>query len=254
MTLRVPAPRVLPMTIAVMAVLLGVKSFGLVRAAAPGGTGATVAGVPPAQAATPPAAPPATPPAAHGGKEAPKEAAKPVPAATAPSPAAPAPPNPAQSSPAPDIPAVSDSERALLLDLRQRRGQLEAREAALAAREAVLLATEKRLAVRVDELTVLQGRLEALEKARRERDDANWNGLVKLYEAMKPRDAATIFNDLEPAVLLAVLDRMKEIKAAPVLAAMQPDRARTVTAQLAQLRARANAAPGAPGAPPRSGG
>ena len=67
--------------------------------------------------------------------------------------------------------------------------------------------------------------------ARREREDTSWKGLVKVYEAMKPRDAATIFNDLEMPVLLQVVDRMKEAKAAPVLAAMQPDKARDLTAQ-----------------------
>ncbi len=99
----------------------------------------------------------------------------------------------------------------------------------MASREAVLAAAEKRLAGRVDELTALQVRLEALEKGRAARDEANWAGLVKLYEAMKPRDAAAIFNDLEMPVLLQVVDRMKETKAAAVLAAMQPDRARQVT-------------------------
>ena len=67
--------------------------------------------------------------------------------------------------------------------------------------------------------------------ARKEREDASWQGLVKLYEAMRPRDAATIFNELEMPVLLQVVDRMKEAKAAPVLAAMQPDKARDLTAQ-----------------------
>ena len=45
-----------------------------------------------------------------------------------------------------------------------------------------------------------------------EHEDASWQGLVKLYEAMKPRDAATIFNDLEMPVLLQVVDRMKEAR------------------------------------------
>jgi flagellar motility protein MotE (MotC chaperone) len=140
---------------------------------------------------------------------------------------------------------VSDSERALLLDLRHRRAELDAREAALDSRDAVLAAAETRLAARVDELTALQGKLEALETARKQRDDANWGGLVKLYESMKPRDAATIFNDLDMPVLLQVVDRMKEQKAAPVLAAMQPERARQVTEQLAALRGRVNAVPAA---------
>ena len=50
-------------------------------------------------------------------------------------------------------------------------------------------------------------------------------------------DAAVIFDELEMPVLLPIADRMREAKAAPVLAAMRPDRARTLTAELARLRA-----------------
>ena len=49
---------------------------------------------------------------------------------------------------------------------------------------------------------------------------------------------------------LAVLDRMKEAKAAAIFAAMLPDRARTATTELAQMRAKANAAPQAAAPPP----
>jgi flagellar motility protein MotE (MotC chaperone) len=76
-----------------------------------------------------------------------------------------------------------------------------------------------------------------------QREEANWRGLVKVYESMKPRDAATIFNDLDMQVLLPVLDRMKDTKAAPVLAAMQPDKARLATTNLAQLRLKQTAPP-----------
>ncbi len=140
----------------------------------------------------------------------------------------------------PAEPPVSDAERALLLDLRQRREALDAREATLATREQVVGAAERRLADRVAELQALQTRLEALEATRRAHDEANWRGLVKLYENMKPRDAATIMNDLDMPVLLEVVDRMKEAKAASILAAMQPEKARQVTAELAHLRTRAN--------------
>ena len=63
-------------------------------------------------------------------------------------------------------------------------------------REAVLAAAEQKLAARVAELRSLQKKLEALDAARKQKDNAGWQGLVKMYEAMKPRDAATIFNDL----------------------------------------------------------
>ncbi len=151
---------------------------------------------------------------------------------------------PAVAKPAlPAEPPVDEAERAVLLDLRARRTVLEAREQAMTAREAIQVAGERRLTERVAELTALQTRLEQLDQTRRDRDDANWRGLVKTYEAMRPRDAAVILNDLETPVLLQVLDRMKEAKAALVLAAMLPDRARTATTGLAQMRSRSVAAP-----------
>jgi flagellar motility protein MotE (MotC chaperone) len=53
---------------------------------------------------------------------------------------------------------------------------------------------------------------------------------------MRPREAAVIFEELELPVLLTILDRMREAKAAPVLGAMRPERARLVTAELARMR------------------
>jgi flagellar motility protein MotE (MotC chaperone) len=89
----------------------------------------------------------------------------------------------------------------------------------------------------VQELSALQQRLEALERDRAEREEAGLRGLVKLYEGMRPRDAATIFDELEMPVLVRIVDRMREAKASPVMGAMRPDRARLLTAELARLRA-----------------
>ena len=200
MTMRLGSIRLLPLTIFVLASLLTVKSAQLVRAAAPTHDGGPQV-LTPVQAATPAAVQP--------------------PAAT-----------PQDAAP----PPVSDAERTVLLELRQRRHELDARDTALAARESLLVAAEQKLSSRVAELQALQTKLEALEAARAQHEDASWQGLVKLYEAMKPRDAATIFNDLEMPVLLQVVNRMKEAKAAPVLAAMQPDKARDLTTKLAQMR------------------
>ncbi len=211
---RLPSARLLPITIFVLAGLLAVKSADLVRAAATMQDPASKV-ITTAEAATPPEQQQTPPPAAV--------------------------PTP---SPEAGPPPVSDAERAVLTDLRQRRQELDAREAALAERESVLTAAEQKIAARVSELQALQKRLEALDAARKEREDASWRGLVKLYEAMKPRDAATIFNDLEMPVLLQVVDRMKEAKAAPVLAAMQPDKARDLTAKLAQMRTQRDAPAG----------
>ena len=210
--LQMPIPRVLPLTIAALGALLAVKSAGLVRAA--------VAALAPDS----PAAALVTNHAISGKPGAPPSAA---PLAA-----------PAAAADAPEAAPVSDAERSVLLELRQRRQELDARELAMTARESVLAAAEQKLSARVEELGTLQKKLEALEAGRHQREEAGWQGLVKMYEAMRPRDAATIFNDLDLPVLLPVLDRMKEAKAAPILAAMTPDKARETTMKLAELRTR----------------
>ncbi len=144
---------------------------------------------------------------------------------------------------------VTDAERTLLLDLRHRRTELEARGRDLDQRDAIMAAAEQKLSARVVQLTALQARLETLEAARQQHDSANWTGLVHVYETMKPRDAALIFDALDMQVLLGVLDRMAERKAAPILAAMQPDRARLATQLLVEMRTRAVTPAGDPPAP-----
>ena len=122
--------------------------------------------------------------------------------------------------------------------LKSRRSQVEERERKLNEREAVVAAADKRLSERVNELTILQARLQALEGGLKDRDEANWTGMVKVYEGMRPKDAASIFNALDKPVLLEILDRMKPAKATPVIAAMEPEKARQVTADLSAKRTR----------------
>jgi len=255
---RIRPPRLLPATIAVLAVVLLAKTTVLVRSAVHNGQPAAF--ITAAWAAGPDA--PVTPekpgdkqgakPAAKSGEAG--QPAKPGPAAE--------PPTVADMPPIPEgPPPMTDGEKALLLELRERRKELDAREASLASRESMLAATEQKLAARVEQLQGLQKRLEGLDTSHKQQEDLAWQGLVKVYETMKPRDAAVIFNDLGMSVLLAVVQRMKEAKAAAILAAMVPDKARDVTTQLALLRTKAAAVdagdkPAAtpePGKPPGSG-
>ena len=220
--------RPLPLSIGVMALLIVCKLAALVQG--PGAPSALqTAGraiVPMANAAA------SHEPNGHEAKVV--EAAKPSAPAAAPA-------QSAAGQVGPSEPPPSEAERALLQDLRARRKELDARAQSVEQREALLGAAERRMAERLDQLGALQARLETLENNRRERDEANWRSMVKTYETMRPRDAATIFNDLDQTVLIQVLDRMKEAKAAPVLAAMQPDRARVATTELAKWRSRAPA-------------
>lgn len=228
MTFDIPMPRLLPATIVALALVLMLKSLTLVGGLlSSGGRPEAVVVVASAVGAEHLQEPPKPVPAAPHAPAAPA-AGKHAAAASAEPPQAGAPA--AIESP------VSDSEKALLQDLRQRRKELDARADAMTAREAVLGAAEQKLGARVAELQQLQKRLEGLESVQKQKEETGWQGLVKLYEAMKPKEAATIFNELSMPVLLQVLDRMKDTKAAAVLAAMSPEKARDVTSELALMR------------------
>jgi flagellar motility protein MotE (MotC chaperone) len=233
--LQIPAPRLLPATIAALAVLLLLKTGLLLQGAVTHGPKPDSTIVGSAYASSTEKGPEHGKPAAEHGK-----------------PAAPPAPDKAASG-APPVPEgpppVSESERTLLQELRQRRKELDARADAVATRESVLAATEQKLASRVTELQSLQKKLEGLDSAQKQKEDASWQGLVKLYETMKAKDAAAIFNDLSMPVMLQVLDRMKDAKAASVMAAMNPEKARDVTAELAQLRTGRATVPPSPAAP-----
>jgi flagellar motility protein MotE (MotC chaperone) len=228
---KIDLPRLLPTTIATLAALLSLKCGILLQAVVTHEGRPDSAIVAAANAASTERSPetPAAPPTR----------AKPAADSATPAPAQ----KPTASSPGSESPPpVSETERALLQDLRQRRQELDALAASVAARESVMAAAEQKLATRMAELQTLQKKLEGLDAAKKQKVEAGWQGLVKVYEAMKPRDAANIFNDLQMPVLLQVPDRMKDAKTAVVMAAMNPDRARDVTAELAQMRTGKDAA------------
>lgn len=230
--------RLLPITVGFTAMLLVSKTIYVGMALLPGSVVSSAEAAPAHEGGEHAAAKPA---GEHG-----TAAAKPAgerPAATSNAFAKPAAAAMPREPSSPPVPVISDAERQLLQDLRGRRQELETREQTLVQRESVLGAAEQRLSDRVGQLTALQTRLESLEKQRQDHDDANWSGLVRVYETMKPREAATIFNEMDMPVLLRVMDRMKDAKAALILGAMLPDRARLVTSQLAAQRTRSTTVP-----------
>jgi len=131
---------------------------------------------------------------------------------------------------------LTQSEIDLLQRLAQRRQVLESREQELEIRTGLLSAAELRINKRIEELKVLRETISGLIKTFDAQQDAKLVSLVKIYENMKPKDAARIFEDLEMDTLLEVAERMKERKLAPVMAKMNPEKAREMTVELSQLR------------------
>ena len=137
----------------------------------------------------------------------------------------------------PFAPRFSEEEIKVLESLSQRRDQLDQRERDLEQREKLLQAAEKKVDEKVAELDKLRKEIEALLETQQNLQDTRITQLVKIYESMKPKDAAAIFNEMDFDVLLSLIDKMSERKVAPILAAMDPRRARHLSAQLAQQRA-----------------
>lgn len=242
MMVKLRAPRLLPVTITTLSVLLLVKSGLLLQAAVTDGhrpdsvivAAANAAGTEQEHAKPSTThSPPLAPPPADAPRSDPAHAAGLPGASTTQGASTQA---AAASAASQGPPPVSDSEKAILQELRQRRKEIDLREGTVSARESVLTAAEQKLTVRVAELQALQQKLEGLDAAQKQKEDAGWQAMVKLYEAMKPKDAAGILNDLTMPVLLPLMDHMKDAKAAAIMAAMSPDKARDVTAELARMR------------------
>jgi flagellar motility protein MotE (MotC chaperone) len=134
---------------------------------------------------------------------------------------------------APLTQAQTKGEAEVLQHLSERRAALDERERDLAMREQLIGVTEKRVEERLADLKGLEERLNALFAKRDEAEEAQLALLVKMYENMKPVEAARIFNKLDRQVLLTVASRMKPAKIGPVMAAMEPSRAQDLTVMLA---------------------
>jgi flagellar motility protein MotE (MotC chaperone) len=131
--------------------------------------------------------------------------------------------------------SASAAEVDVLTNLTRRRAELDARERALNMRENLLNAGEGRVDQKIAALKSLQSQIQALLTQRDAAQDKQIASLVKTYSAMKPKDAARIFNSLADDVLLPVAKGMKSDVLAPVMAAMNPDAAQKLTVKLAAL-------------------
>ncbi len=130
----------------------------------------------------------------------------------------------------------SNLRKELYQDLLQRRQQLDDKEKSLAQREALLDAGKQEIDKKVQELTGLRDEIQNLLKKQTDEETARIASLVKIYEGMKPKDAARIFNTLDMDILLEVVAKMSERKSAPIIAAMDAERARGLTTMLAEQK------------------
>jgi flagellar motility protein MotE (MotC chaperone) len=126
-----------------------------------------------------------------------------------------------------------NSEKQLLQQLRKRRKQIESDKDELPAEKMALESIKQHIDNRLDVLENLQNKLKPQFNNNNQNDGKKILKLVKVYESMKPKEAAKIFNDLQIGVLVEMTLSMKESRLAAILSEMKPEKARELTSILA---------------------
>lgn len=142
----------------------------------------------------------------------------------------------AEAEPAPprdvtaDLATQKSSREALVNRLGDRRDALEKRERDLKLREELLAAAEKRLKAQIKDLKKKdEDGDDSAGKSRKQ----SAKDLVIIYESMKPKDAAKIFNALSLNVLYNLATSMNPRKMSAVLAEMEVKAAERLTVEMA---------------------
>jgi flagellar motility protein MotE (MotC chaperone) len=130
--------------------------------------------------------------------------------------------------------AVSPSERAILERLQSRRQELDARAREIDIRESLLKSAEKRIEGRVEEMKGIQARITTATEQKNEAEAARFKGIVTMYENMKPKDAAKVFDRLEMSVLFEIASKIAPRKMSDILGQMSPQAAERLTVELAR--------------------
>jgi flagellar motility protein MotE (MotC chaperone) len=131
-------------------------------------------------------------------------------------------------------PAVSASERAVLERLQSRRQEIETRAREIDIRESLMKSAEKRIEGRIEEMKAAEARISVTSQQKNEADAARFKGLVTMYEAMKPKDAAKVFDRLELSVLFEIASQIAPRKMSDIMGQMQPEAAERLTVEMAR--------------------
>lgn len=155
-----------------------------------------------------------------------------------------APPTAGASTPAPsatqcapptiaELAGLSASEVQVLEALQRRRQELDARGESYGTQDALVQAAEQRLNERLAELRTLESHVNDLLGQLDQAQETRLASLVDVYQRMRAKDAANVFNGLDDEVLVQVASRMRQANLAEVMGRMEPARARTLTQMLA---------------------
>lgn len=128
--------------------------------------------------------------------------------------------------------AFSQSEILILQELAERREALDIRAKEIDKRAIQLKVTEDEIEKKLQQLKSYEKKLEQLITQYNEKEQEKLSSLVKLYSAMKPKDAARIFNTLDTDISVSLLRGMKPAISSAIVSQMESDKAKAVTSEL----------------------
>jgi flagellar motility protein MotE (MotC chaperone) len=126
----------------------------------------------------------------------------------------------------------------LLRSLQERQDRLDAlleRGKELDEREESLQLLQNRIEEKLSTLQILRKEISELLKEKDSFEEQRYEHLVKVYEGMKPEDAAILVEKLHEDTAIQLLSRMKSKKAGQVLGAIKPEKAARLSEFLATL-------------------
>lgn len=132
-----------------------------------------------------------------------------------------------------EMAGLSAAEVQVLQALGERRQALDARGEEIETQDVLTLAAEQRLNERVAELRQLETTVNDLLGQLDEAQETRLAALVDVYQRMRAKDAAAVFDGLDDGVLVQVASRMRQANLAEVMGRMEPVRARQLTEMLA---------------------
>jgi len=124
-------------------------------------------------------------------------------------------------------------EMAVLKRLKERREELDARSRDMDMRANMLKAAERRVEAKLAELKATEARIKDTLGTRDRQEAQQFKSIVAMYENMKSKDAARIFDRLDMKVLVSVSTEINPRKMAEILAQMTPEAAERLTVELA---------------------
>lgn len=135
-----------------------------------------------------------------------------------------------------DLLEMSPKEIQMLQSLLERKSQLEKEETHLHQKSGELKVITEQINQKITHLSALQENLKKLLHEYNSQDQQKNRNVAKIYEDMKPKDAARIFEILDMPMILDMMENMKESKISSILSNVKPEKAKEITARFLERR------------------